>query len=176
MESENHLPTDGLCMHHWVSDILSGQTRVRTKAPSEMLFRHWLVILRELAAEYKRNINVGLVKSHNNEANKLTRVPWQWLEEICTVTEPKETMCALAEELDVTHIQAIHQSSGHPGMKRTLYLVKLVYPSVPKAVMQDCRECQYIDPAPVHWKPGRLDVSESWSTAGINVTHFVNKL
>ena len=77
-----HLQMNSACLHHWVSDTMSRQTRVHTKAPSEMLIRHWLAILGELAAEYELDINVGLVKSHNNRADQLTRVPRRWLEEI----------------------------------------------------------------------------------------------
>ena len=40
-----HLWTDSACVHHWVLDTLSGQTRVCTKATSKMLIRnglpHW---------------------------------------------------------------------------------------------------------------------------------------
>ena len=89
-----------------------------TKVPSEMLIFCQLATLRELVAEYELDIDVGLVKSHDNRVDQLTRMPWQWLEEICTVEEPKEIVCVVAEELDVACIQAIHQSSRHPGMKR----------------------------------------------------------
>ena len=74
-------------------------------------------MLGELATEYELDINVVLVKSHDIRANQLTRMPWQWLEEIYTVVEPQETVCAVAEELTVVCIQAIHLSSGHPVMK-----------------------------------------------------------
>ena len=71
-----HLQTDSACVHRWVSDTLSGQTRVHTKTPSEMLIRHWLATLRELAAEYELDIDVMLVKSHDNLANQLIRGPY----------------------------------------------------------------------------------------------------
>ena len=151
-----HRRTDGRmdssCMHCWVSDTLFGQIRECTKAPSEMLMCR-LATLRELATEYELDINVGLVKSHDNRADELTQIQWQWLEENHTVAEPKETMYAVTEELDVARIQDTHQSSGHPSVKRTQYFVKLVNPRVPRATVQtvvrDCRECQSIDLAPV---------------------------
>ena len=122
---------DSACVHCWVLDTLSGQTRVCTKAPSEILIRCWLATLRKLAAEYELDIDVGLVKSHDNQ---LTRVPWQWLEEIRTVVEPQKTACRAAE--NVACIQAMHRSSRHSGMKQTLYFVKLVNSRVPRAAMQ----------------------------------------
>ena len=63
----------------------------------------------------------------------------------------------------------------NPGGKRTQYFVKLVNPRVPRAAVQVVvRECQSIDPAPVHWKPGKFKVSENWSRVEIDVTHFRN--
>ena len=127
---------DFACVYRWVSDTLSGQTRKCTKASSEMLIRHCVATLRELAAEYELDINVGLVKSHDNWADQLIRVPQWWLEEICTVAGPKETVFTVAEKLDVAHVEAIHQFRRHPGVKRMLYFVKLVNPKVPREAMQ----------------------------------------
>ena len=46
-------------------------------------------------------------------------------------------MCAASmEEQESTRILAIHQRSGHPGVRRTLYFVKQVSPTVSKAAVQ----------------------------------------
>ena len=139
------------------------------------LIRRRLATLRELVAEYELSINAGLVKSHDNRADQLTWVLRRWLEEICTVAEPKKTVCAVAEELDVARIEAIHQSSRHHCVNRTLNFVKLVNPRVPRAAVQvvvrECRECQPIDPA-----PGKLYVSKNWCRVGMDVTSFGNQL
>ena len=42
-----HVKTDSVCAHHWVSDTLSGRTRVRTKA--EMFIRRRLKTLKKLS-------------------------------------------------------------------------------------------------------------------------------
>lgn len=52
----------------------TGKTRVRTKAASEMLIRLRLGTLEELAAEYGLTIDVGLVRSHANQTEQITRV------------------------------------------------------------------------------------------------------
>ena len=68
----------------------------------------------------------------------------------------------------------------HDGVKRTLYFVRLIDPRATKAevqaVVRDCRECQSIDPAPIHWKLGRLDVAENWNSIAKDVTHFSQQL
>ena len=74
-----YLRMDSACKYCLVLDILSGQTRVRTKLSLEMLIRSRLAPLREMDAEYELDIDVGLVKSHDYQADQLTRVPWQWL-------------------------------------------------------------------------------------------------
>ena len=74
------------------------------------------------------------------------------------------------------HIRDIHQFNGHSSVKRTLYFVKMVSPGIPKAaareVIRNCDKCQSIDPGPMHWKMGRLDVRKNWSWVGMDVTHF----
>ena len=169
-----HLRTDSACVHRWISDTLSGKARVRTKAASEMLIRRRLSTLQELAAEYRLTINVALVKSQVNQADPLTRVPQRWLDSLRKEAEPIEPVCAAS--MDPAHIWTIHRSCGHPGVKRTLYFVKLVSPEVSKAAVQEvvreCEECQSIDPVPVSWKAGRLDVRENWRRVGMDVTHL----
>lgn len=70
-----HLKTDSAYIHHWISDMLSRKMKVCTKAMSEMLIRRQLGTLNELAMEYELIIDVGLIRSHENQAIKLTRVP-----------------------------------------------------------------------------------------------------
>ena len=59
-------------------------------------------------------------------------------------------------------IKIVHRQSGHPGVQRTLYFVRQVAPGISKAavktVVRECEECQSIDPAPVHWSKGALNV------------------
>lgn len=59
---------------------------------------------------------------------------------------------------------SIHQQSGHPGTKRTLYLVRWISTAISEAVVKEvmgqCEACQSIDPAPVQWKTGQLDVTD----------------
>ena len=36
-------------------------------------------------------------------------------------------------------------------------------------------DCQSIDPAPVHWRKGKLDVGTNWSRLGMDITHYGGK-
>ena len=64
-----HLQTNLACVHHWISDTLTGNTRERTREVSKMLIRHLLTNFWELASEYGLVINVAFVKSHANQAD-----------------------------------------------------------------------------------------------------------
>ena len=63
---------------HAPSDTLTGRTRVRTKAATEMLIRRWLNTLKKLVEEYDLTVDVVLFPSNKNMADRLTRVPQRW--------------------------------------------------------------------------------------------------
>ena len=38
--------------------------------------------------------------------------------------------------------------------------------------MWTCEECLSIDPAPVHWEKGKLEVEGNWQKLGMDITHY----
>lgn len=127
--------------------------------------RWHLETLRALVEEYALTMTVTLVKSCQNRADSLTRVPQRWLEVHKKGGEPVQVSCATAtSQLNKHQVTHIHQQSGHPGVKRTLYFARIVDPTVSKelikSVVRTCEACQSIDPAPVHWKKGKI--VQSW--------------
>ena len=175
-----HLQTDSLCAYHWVSDTLSGKARVRTKAASEMLIRRRLDTIKRLVTEYGLSVDITLVTSDCNLADRLTRVPQRWYDSMKRDAEPVTTTCAASTGgLNAGQIMAIHQRSGHPGVRRTWYFVRLTNPSISKSavrtVVKECQACQSIDPAPVRWRKGQLGTSDAWSRVGMDITHYGGK-
>ena len=160
-----HLKTDSACVHRWITDALSGKARIRTKAASEMLIRRRLSTIKGLVVEYELTFDVELVRSQANRADQLTRVSQRWLDVLRKV-----------EEQESTRIRAIHQRSGHPDVRWTLYFVRQVSSTVSKAevlmVVRASERCQSVDPALVHWKVGKLDVRDSWRRVGMDITHY----
>ena len=77
--SEMHLMVDSRTVYHWVSDLLSGRARLRSKATSEMLIRRRLGTLKALVDEYGLRVSVSSVSSASNKADILTRVPERWV-------------------------------------------------------------------------------------------------
>ena len=121
-------------------------------------------------------MNVSLVKSSQNKADRLTRVPQRWLDAIKRNSGPVQPACtASVSSVGLDQIKIVHRQSSHPGVQRTLYFVKQIAPGISKAavktVVKECEECQSIDPAPVHWSKGALNVKQTWQLVAMNITH-----
>ena len=76
------LRADSATVFNWIRDALSGRARLRSKAQVEMLIRHRLWVVPQLVEEFGLNVDVALVRSRENPADALTRVPRQWLQEL----------------------------------------------------------------------------------------------
>lgn len=78
---------------------------------------------------------------------------------------------------DFKWIRSIHHWSGHPGIKWTLYFVRQVDPTISKVLMRAViGKCQSIDPPPMCWTKGKLDVSsDTWYQVGMDITHYQAK-
>ena len=171
-----YLVTDSACVHRWISDTLTGRARMNTRAAGEMLVRRRLGTLRSLAKEYGLTIDVKLVKSCQKHADSLARVPHRWMDLLKEGKEPVLKSCAMVKRrLDKDQVADIHQQSGHPSAKRTLYFARLVNPQVSKEtanfVVKACETCRSIDPAPVRWKKGELGVTDNWKRLAMDTTH-----
>lgn len=174
-----HVKTDSATVYHWISDALSGKARLRTKSASEMLIRRRVGTLKAIIEEYDLLVDVSLVASANNQADALTRVPQRWLKSTdlhdCAVTV--ESVCGAADTdfLVAGRIFQIHCDTGHQGIDRSLYFVRRLIPSVNRddveRVVKKCQVCSSIDPAPVRWERGHLDVPDLWSRLAMDITH-----
>ena len=167
-----HLFTDSACVHKWISDTLTGKARVWTKASSEMLIWWQLDMIIKLVKEYALLMNVSLVKSSQNKADRLTRVLQRWLDAIKRNTGPVQPACtASVSSFGLNQIKIVHRQSSQLGVRRTLYFVRQISPGVSKAavktIVRECEECQSIDPASVHWSKGALNFKQTWHWVAI---------
>ena len=234
------LRTDSSTVHRWVDDALSGRARLRTKAHGEMLIRRRVDIIRQLVSELGLVLSVTLVRSAENRADALSRVPRDWVHSdsspaapetaagcgaaetdsavsslgdsasspvtaaegaenraACAgserttadpVTPPGDSVRTTEDQLedqpapnssaDITEaIVRVHDRAGHPGIRRTLYFARRdVARNVTRAqvrnVVSRCDACRAIDPAPVKWTHGSLEVADVWRRLAIDVTHY----
>ena len=147
-----------------------------TKAASEMLIRQRLDMIIKLVKEYVLSMNVSLVKSSQNKADWLTRVPQRWLDTIKRNTGPVQPACtASVSSVGLDQIKIVHQQSSHPCVRWTLYFVKQISPGFSKAavktIVRECEECQLINPAPMHWSKGPLNVKQTWHRITMDITN-----
>ncbi|KFD49052.1 hypothetical protein M513_10100 [Trichuris suis] len=175
---EIELMTDSATVHRWIEDALSGRTRLKTKAANEMLIRRRIETILAIVKEYDLKLAVTLVRSADNKADKLTRVPKRWL---AHMEFSEEIACASVDVLSPQHLIAeVHCASGHPGVRRTLYFARRRDPRISRRdvsnVVGSCDTCRSIDPAPAKWRHGMLNVPRVWQRLGIDVAHCGSEL
>ena len=123
--------------------------------------------------EYKLRVNIKLVPSESNIADTLTRVPGSWLR---MIDKPPELGASgtVSASLSSKEINYDHRSTGHYGVKRTLYFVRSISPSVSReGVRQVVEKCyQSIDPTPIKWPKGKIEVKKTWQRLGMDITHY----
>ncbi len=164
--------TDSATVHSWVTSLLNGDRPLRVKGLGEALVRRRLSLIGDIVKEYAVVASISLVQSQCNKADALTRVPRTWL-------AGTTTMCAtMTEELQPGPDLAALHAQHHFGTDRTLYLAQRCYPEASiarrdvEAVVRGCHRCKSIDPAPVRWDSGKLDVATNWYRVACDVTHY----
>ena len=232
------LRTDSAAVHRWVDDALSGRARLRTKAHGEMLIRRRVDVIRQLVSELELSLTVSLVRSAENHADVVSRVPRDWVRDDSSaaavgniascgvvqagrmaeldpennaphpITAPGSDIVAAAGSMDNGAVQSprdgrssgavsgrggpsdtaddsgyqqaiaeVHARAGHPGVRRTQYFARReISPALTRSqvrrVVTACDVCRAVDPAPVKWRHGSLDVPETWKRLAIDITHY----
>ncbi|KAK4314260.1 hypothetical protein Pmani_014414 [Petrolisthes manimaculis] len=178
------LMTDSVTVHRWISDTLTGKARVKTKAAGEMLIRRRLNTFKAVCEEYKLDVTLHRVSSAVNRADALTRVPQKWLTTLDQIEESPEGLrsdvacAAVCVEEQHRNIVKVHHDCGHPGIRRTLYFVRRVDPTIVRRqvqqVVSSCQVCRSVDLVPERWRDGVLAVKETWHRVGIDITHHAS--
>ena len=167
---EVEIVTDSATVFGWLQSALYDTHMVRTRGLSEILVKRRLSLVRDVCKECGIRASVSWIQSSKNKADVLTRVSKKWLQmhktspELCCVAESQENV-----------VRDIH-TKHHLGVDRTLYLSRMKHPSLSRdlvsKVVSTCVPCCSIDPAPVRWEKGGLDVKEDWSRVAVDVTHY----
>ena len=159
------LKSDSAIVVGWVKLTLSGEKRIKTKGSAEMLIKRRLGTLKTLKEELNLVIDIEFVKSESNKADALTRVRRRWMQ-----SKEETAACISAETLRELH------NRHHMGVERTWYLAKKVDAAstkeAVKKIIEQCEQCQSIDPAPKQHQKGELGVETTWTRASIDVTHY----
>jgi len=160
--------TDSATVYAWVQSIISNSKRPKVNGLGEMLIRRRLAMVAELIELYDLEVRVRLVKSEENLADALTRVPRSWLQtQVCAV--------GCASNYSIPAIRDLHDTN-HLGSEKTLHLAKckwgdaVVKEDIAK-VVRECHVCRQVDPAPVKWESGKLSVETTWTRLASDITH-----
>ncbi len=168
--------TDSATVYGWLKSITTDSHRIRTHGMAEMLVRRRLSVIKMLAEEYGLELIVDWVASAFNKADGLTRVKKQWLGDESSPNNDR-SICGSVAAASVADLRNSH-NQHHLGIDRTWYLAKLKDPTVKRAdvasVVNACAKCRSIDPAPVVWEKGNLDVADGWSRLACDITHYNN--
>ena len=179
------LMTDSLTVYNWLQSVLRKTHNVRTHALGELLIRRRLNLLDELIKEEGLHIRVELVKSAENKADKLTRVPKSWLqgEKHDFLQDEKQVSNGVAlvmSESQRNEIEQIH-SQNHFGVKRTLELAQIrfgqeIVSENVQDIIDKCESCAKICPAVRNRaQKGHLTSSTVWEWLSIDLCHFGRK-
>ncbi|KAF0307460.1 hypothetical protein FJT64_021224 [Amphibalanus amphitrite] len=127
----------------YVDDLLVNEDVISAEQVAEHFSRYGLVCkppqrpadgARMLGLQL--TITIKLVKSDENPADEMTRVPKEWLracraeEETAAVTGAVPVAAAVAPDGESTHpdtaakIRAVHENIGHQGVRRTLWYLR----------------------------------------------------
>lgn len=169
---------ESVTVHGWVSSILTFERRIKTHGLGEALVRRRLTLLKDIIDEYALKAEIRFVRSQDNKADGLTRVPKRWLNWKNTAALASISINIPSERLALirnTHAQ------HHLGADRIHYIIGRCYPeeNITKQeveqVVRNCRECLSIDPSPVRWESGSLEVETVWYRLACDVTHYGGK-
>ena len=175
---EIRVMTDSATVFGWIRAIVEKSHNVKTSALSEILIRRRLSILKDVITENSLNIKVQLVRSEDNAADKLTRVPRIWL-----VNKPKDSTDIVCLNLDIPtdeELLEIHKR-GHFGTERTLALAREGFGSAVskkriKRLVRSCEPCARYDPAVTNkWDRGKLQSAHVWDKLAVDITHVRNE-
>lgn len=165
--------TDSATVYGWVRSAIEDGKRPKVNGLGEMLVRRRLGMIAELIEAYGLLLDIKLVRSCENIADKLTRVPKKWM-------VMNKGVCAapgsVGDGYSVEKLRELHDTH-HLGVERTLHSAQKMWGSDVtaqdvKGVVADCAVCKQVDPSALMWERGRLDVAETWHRLASDVTHL----
>ncbi|XP_067949585.1 uncharacterized protein [Watersipora subatra] len=154
----------------WVKFVLQDCKRPKLSGLSEILVKRRLNLLNDLISEYQLVLQITVIKSEDNKADELTRVPHKLLQ---------KRVCAVNLTISGSIEGKLHDlhEAHHLGADRTWYLATERWgPTVKKKdiekVVKHCHVCKRVDPAPAHWETGQVEAESDWYRLATDVTHY----
>lgn len=168
--------TDSATVCGWLRSVIERTHNIRSRALGEVLIRRRLQTLQEVVCQEGLKLSVQYVRSAENRADPLTRVPKIWLREESVRSLPG--LAAMnAQRISLDEVRAVHDRC-HFGVDRTLELAReslgdSVSRRMVRKVVSRCQRCARIDPAQTFkWDHGTIGADRSWERLSADITHF----
>ena len=114
--------TDSATVFRWLTNATRGDGPVRSSGMSELLVKRRICTIKQTIEEEQLRVEWKLVSSAENRADRLTRVPSDWL--IAAKDRPNEAAVTMeGEEQPIDCLQALH-AIPHFKVKRMMFLVR----------------------------------------------------
>jgi hypothetical protein len=162
---ELEVRTDSATVFGWLKSILTNERRIKTRGLGEALVIRRLSLVKTIVEEYGLKMTVVFVNSSSNIVDRFTRVPRKWI--ALGRSHSFGAVAANSEYQDeILRIHGLH----HLGVNRTWHVVKqcLRECSIKKEdvaeVVGQCLRCREIDPAPIKYEKGVLEVENVWKS------------
>lgn len=161
--------TDSSTVYGWLQAIIKKTHNVKTRSLSEIVIRRRLDILKDILSDEMMKIDVKWVRSTENKADKLTRIPSKWL--LRRGKQNEESV----ETVTAIDIKKIHDKC-HFGIEKTQELARERYGEVPrdlvKEVVHGCQQCSRVDPSSRFlYDHGKIVATEVWDKIAVDLTH-----
>ena len=168
------LATDSATVFGWLKSVIYCRHNVRTKGLSELLIRRRLDILKEVITQEQLDVRPHLVRSQDNKADSLSRIPVSWARaktrEVTAVAGVGESSCVGVMQ----SVEKLHEKH-HFGIDCMLALAREAFgervsKDLVKRVVAGCTECARFCPAITHhWGKGDLRVARVCAQLATNV-------
>ena len=164
------LYTDSATVFGWLTSVLYNSHKPRIYGLSEMLVKRRLQLVREIQEECGIRIEVILVRSSENKADKMTRV--QFSRNNNHGKKINNEIVCFGSFASVKDIHEKHHFGAHKTLHACLELGFDVDIDQVRDIIQSCERCKKIDPQPITWDKGKLEVDECWKRLACDVTHY----
>ncbi|XP_067930525.1 uncharacterized protein [Watersipora subatra] len=161
--------TDSATVYRWINSVIEDTKRPKVTGLSELIIRRRLGIIGQLIDESGLTLMIKLVPSGENKLDVLTRVPKKWLQVVAC------SGVVLSNTDEIEDIKKVHQDH-HFGVSKTLYLAqkklgRTIKKDIVKQVVKTCLMCNSVDPHPIKWDHGQLNVANVWERLASDITH-----
>ena len=171
------LMVDSRVVELWLRALFKDTKKPKIRGMDRALVERRLFNIRDTLEAYNLTIEVTWIPSEQNKADALSRVPNKWVVRARKYENERVLASTISPKVSVENIKCTHDLC-HSGIDATIFLCQqkfagcTVDKDLVQTVVKNCNRCQSIDPAPVRWERGTVEVDEPWTRLACDITYF----